>query len=537
MSEQRTRDYLIIGAGPAGLQLGYFFEQAQRDYLILDKGSEPGAFYDVLPRHRTILSINKRYTGYTDRERQLRYDWNSLLCDDEKMAFRHYSERYFPDRLEVKHYLVDFAAHFHLRIKYQVRICHVKKIDGDLFMLVDQQGEKYHCRRLIVATGLGEVAHIPPISGVELAEHYLTVSIDPQDYVDQRVLILGKGNAAFELANSLTETARVIHLCSPESVKLAWETHFMGHVRALNNDFLDTYHLKGQNSVLDARVELIERRSRHLVAHVVYSHAREQRMEMAYDRIILCTGFRFDASFFDETCRPHLIIKGKLPAMTHEWESTNIKNLYFAGTLMQARDFQKTMSNVVHGFRFNIRFLSQILACKYHQQPLPYTEVAVEPGALTEHVLKRVSFTASLFLQPGFLCGVLVIPEGSAVARYYEGVPVDYVHNSELGKHHHYYTITLEYGHMQGSPLSVFRDPDPAKAHQDVYLHPIIRRFDGSTLVCEHHIPEHLENNWLPGHRYSESAVILAAYIPDVITTEEMLDHERRVYAFFLQQL
>ena len=36
-------DYLIVGAGPAGLQLGYYLEQNQRDYLILERAVNPGA--------------------------------------------------------------------------------------------------------------------------------------------------------------------------------------------------------------------------------------------------------------------------------------------------------------------------------------------------------------------------------------------------------------------------------------------------------------------------------------------------------------
>ena len=35
-------DYLVIGAGPAGLQLGYFLERAGRDYWILEGG--PAAY-------------------------------------------------------------------------------------------------------------------------------------------------------------------------------------------------------------------------------------------------------------------------------------------------------------------------------------------------------------------------------------------------------------------------------------------------------------------------------------------------------------
>ena len=34
--------YCIIGAGPAGLQMGYFMKKARRDYIILEKNTYPG---------------------------------------------------------------------------------------------------------------------------------------------------------------------------------------------------------------------------------------------------------------------------------------------------------------------------------------------------------------------------------------------------------------------------------------------------------------------------------------------------------------
>ena len=57
--------------------------------------------------------------------------------------------------------------------------------------------------------------HIPPIPGVENAELYGTTSVNPDDFEDQRVLIIGKGNSAFETADNLIETASVIHVVGP----------------------------------------------------------------------------------------------------------------------------------------------------------------------------------------------------------------------------------------------------------------------------------------------------------------------------------
>ena len=525
-------DYLIIGAGPAGLQLGYFLQKSERTYLIVEVAESPGSFYASLPRHGKMISINKIYTGYDTPETRLRYDWNSLLCDNPELLVRNYSSLYFPWTSEYKWYLEDFALHYQLNISYRTRITEVTK-QNDGFVVSDQTGKSYLCKSLIVATGLGLNPYIPEIPGIELGEHYLHYSIDPEDYKDQRVLIIGKGNAAFETANALAATARMLHLCSPTSVKMAWETHFMGHVRTVNTEFIDTYYLKGQNALLDARIEKLERCPEGIVASVVYSHASGQTMQILYDRVLLCTGFRFDTSIFDDTCHPELTYKGKLPAMTCEWESTNVKNLYFAGTLTQMRDYQKTMSNVVHGFRFNTLFLSQLLAYKYYNAAFPYHEIRSDVVEIAQYILKRFSETAALFLQPGFFCDLLVLLPQAQKVHCFANVPLDYVYEKWLEGGGHYYTLSLEYGHYEGSPRHMVRDPDPNHAHDDIYLHPVVRHFIDATQVAELHLPENLENSWLPG----KHAFIRTTEVPGKFSAEDMLGYDQQLLAFLHRQL
>jgi flavin-dependent dehydrogenase len=38
-------EYLIVGAGPSGLQLGYYLEKSDRTYLIVEEGSGSGSFF------------------------------------------------------------------------------------------------------------------------------------------------------------------------------------------------------------------------------------------------------------------------------------------------------------------------------------------------------------------------------------------------------------------------------------------------------------------------------------------------------------
>jgi thioredoxin reductase len=487
-------DYLIIGAGPAGLQLGYFLKKNQRDYLILERSDSPGGFFKIFPRHRFLISINKVHTGKDNPELNLRWDWNSLLSDSDELLFRNYSQDYFPHPDELVQYLGDFARHYDLNVQYNTKVVKASKKEG-MFVVTDERGNNYGGKRLIVATGVTK-PHMPDIPGLELCDQYGTHSIDPQEYTNKRVLIIGKGNSAFETANHLTGSAAVIHLCSPHSVKFAWQTHYVGNLRAVNNDFLDTYQLKSQNTVIDAEVKWIKREGDQYAVFIAYSHAKGQTRLLHYDKVIACTGFRFDPEIFDESCQPEMVYWDKLPAQTAEWESVNVPDMYFAGTLMQACDFKKTMSGFIHGFRYNIRALSNIFEQKYHGNLWPGQTIPATPQAVLDRILERLNNGSGIFLQPGFLCDVLVVSKEGDGVECYDDIRVDYVPVSEFSKSHHYYTVTMAYGHFDGDPFSIERDPDPEAANEASYLHPIIRRYDRRKLVSEHHVNDDLENEW-----------------------------------------
>ncbi len=301
IDSSETYKYLIIGGGPAGLQLAYFLNKAGQNYVLLEAGERAGSFFETFPRHKKLISINKVYTGYKEREARLRSDWHSLLCDDNEMFFGQYSRRYFPKAEDYVKYLQDYAEYFELNIHYGARVNNISKTEN--FTVKTESGKTYFCEYLIVATGVS-LPYIPNIPGIELTENYFDCSINPDDYINQRVLILGKGNSSFETANHLSETARAIHVCSPNSVKLAWNTHYVGHLRAVNNEFLDTYQLKGQNAILDAYIQKIEHKNGEFVVHLTFSHAQGQKAILLYDRVIVCTGFRFDDSIFETTCQP-----------------------------------------------------------------------------------------------------------------------------------------------------------------------------------------------------------------------------------------
>ena len=498
----RVYDYIILGAGPAGLQLGYHMRSAGWDYLILEAGDGPGHFFRTFPRHRKLISINKRHTGYEDPELRLRMDWNSLLSDDPRLLFPNYSASYFPRAEDLVRYLESYATTFALNARYATRIDRVAR--PDLFELGTAGGETYRCRRLVLATGVSR-PYLPEIPGIDLADTYVDAPIDPRDYLDQRVLVIGKGNSAFETADNLVETAAVIHVAGPRAIQFAWRTHFVGHLRAVNNNILDTYQLKSQNAILDANVIRIERRGDKLAVVLSFVRADEVHKELLYDRVIVCTGFRFDASLFDRACCPELAINGRFPAQTPGWESVNVPDLFFAGTLMQQRDYKTSTSGFIHGFRYGVRSLQRMLAERYHGTPWPRRMIRCDPRALTEAVIERVNRTSALWQLFGHMADVLICQDGQAA--YLEEAPVDFVHESRWGRSDHYFLITLEYGpnHARVDPfdVSVVRvaQNDADHASDAHYLHPVIRHYSRGTLLAEHHVAENLENEWSgPAH-------------------------------------
>ncbi|WP_089100224.1 NAD(P)-binding domain-containing protein [Streptomyces hyaluromycini] len=493
-------DYLVVGGGPAGLQLGQLLQAAGHGYRILESGRAPGTFFRTFPRHRKLISINKVHNGTDDPELNLRMDWNSLLSPDDRLLFTRYSKRYFPHADDLVRYLADFAEAFKLEIAYDTRAVRIRR-DDDGFTVTDQLGQEHHARRLVMATGLTR-PNTPDIPGIETAEDYSVVSVDPEDFTDRRVLIIGKGNSALETADNLVETAAVIHVAGPHSVRMAWNSHYVGHLRAVNNNFLDTYQLKSQNALLDGNVLSIEKGPDGMYrVRFSFSRADEVVKELRYDRVIVCTGFRFDASVFDPGCRPALVIDDRFAALSPAYESVNVPGLYFAGTLMQQRDFKKSTGGFIHGFRYAVRALGRILDERHHDRPWPYRPLDTSPSALADAVVARVNRSSALWQQFGVIGDLIVAPPGEP-ARYHEEVPVAYAHGRQLIENGDYFTVTLEYGpdHDKVDPFDITVRRTAQNSVDDAfdaaYLHPVIRHHSGGELLSTHHMAENLENHW-----------------------------------------
>jgi len=83
--------YVVVGAGPAGLQMAHYLHSAGRDFIVVDQADEVAGFFARYPRFRHLISVNKRYVGTEQLEFTLRHDWNSLLAEPS-----HSGERWSP---------------------------------------------------------------------------------------------------------------------------------------------------------------------------------------------------------------------------------------------------------------------------------------------------------------------------------------------------------------------------------------------------------------------------------------------------------
>lgn len=493
--------YIILGAGPAGLQLGYFFQEDKKDYLIIEQGKAAGTTFLTQPVHKKLISINKVHTGFEKSDPvNLRWDWHSLLTKDHDERFTDLTTEYFPDRSYFVAYLNQFARDKQLNIQYESTIKNIKK-DKNGFTLTDHKGKQFTCRYLIVATGVSK-PYWADIPGIEHAAHYADLGLDKSEYENKRVLIIGKGNSGFETADYLIDSAALIHIASPNPLKYAWKTHYVGHVRAVNNNFLDTYQLKSQNAVINANITKILPKDGQYRVSYHYTLANDEKEDLMYDKVIAATGFKFDTDCFDKNCKPETAIMDRFPKMTSFYESTNIKDCYFAGTIMQHRDFKKKQSGFIHGFRYNVEFLYHYLNWKNDQKVLPHTKLSLTATTLAKEIIKQVNQTSALWQQTGYLCDLITLDPKKSEARYFSSIPVDFVKENFASNDLYTLIITLEFGQDRIDEYpDVFAIPrvhkdDYKNAHLSTGIHPIVTFCKGDKTISTHHLIEDFDSIW-----------------------------------------
>ena len=477
--------------------MGYFLEDAGRDYMILERGADVAQFFRHKPRHRRLNSFNKRFNWFPEPEFNLRFDWNSMLTHDYSFPFREYSKELHPLADDMVRYLGDLAERYGINIQYNTGVTHVgRDPETKQFILTGSDGNEYRCRVLVMATGPVK-PNIPDVPGIEHVEGYEHHDTDLSRFEGKRVIILGHGNSAFETANHLANAAAMITIITRNRwLKHAWHTHYAGDVRAAGNCILDMSQLKLLHSVQGLTPTKIEKmedgtlRFHYLEEFPHWTTPGEARGWVVADIIIRCTGWKcLEPALFDAEVMPEPSDEtGKYPRLSSCWE-TSVPDLYYAGTAMEGRNRRSPMC-FIHGYRYGCRALFRILEERYESVVTPNEKFSLKDAAdlegLARHIIQRVSVSSGLHEAYGIMSDALgVDPERGAAELFYE-LPADYFreHPYFFGKKMILFTLEYGFQNFPGSDPNTFvRRNDPERPGCVAYLHPVLRFYEGGEFV------------------------------------------------------
>ncbi len=422
---------VVVGSGPGGLQLSYSLSRLGVDHAVLSDDPAPGGMFRRWPVFQRMLSWTKPFTGIERTSRAYeRYDWNSLLADDERhravMPALMDGTSYFPSRPEMQKGLEAFAERTGIQVRHGTRWESTRQ-EGEDFVLTTSDGE-YHAPVVVFAVGVAQ-PYRPPTPGLEQVPHYGDFR-PVETYKDRRVFIVGKQNSGFEIATGLLPWARQLVLASPSPTKLSVNTHTLVGVRARYVQPYEDAALAGGVIILDTTIEEVMKDGAGYGVRTRDAAGRE--LTMTADDVIAATGFVTPLRDL-----PALGVatfgQSRLPAQTPFWESATRPGIFFAGTISQgAAGLKKhgipSNSGAVQGYRYNARVLARHLAeTKFG---VSATRARLDASTLVPYLLDQVSNGPELWHQRAYLARVINLDRDTGITN--DGiVPLQYFLDSD----------------------------------------------------------------------------------------------------------
>ncbi len=183
-TDVHREEVIIVGAGQAGLSMGYWLKRQQRSFLLLEAGPRIGESwrkrYDSL-----VLFTPRRYSALPD------------------LAFPGDPEGR-PTKDEMADYLQTYADHFALPIQLDTRVVDMEK-HGETFLLQTTQ-DTYQAATVIVATGPFHHPRIPafaPALSHEAQQLHAASYHNPSEIPPGPVLVVGAGDSGAHIAAEL----------------------------------------------------------------------------------------------------------------------------------------------------------------------------------------------------------------------------------------------------------------------------------------------------------------------------------------------
>jgi len=483
---------IIIGAGPSSLQLAYYFMKNNIPYIILEKNDSCASFFNKYPHSKKLISLNKKYTGKTDSDFNLRHDWNSLL-NDENFLFSDYTDELYPSSHILYNYLNDFSKKFNINIQFNTFVSKIKKDDQKNYLLTlnNNENEIASCNKLIIATGISIPFYPNLITSINKEEkiikhyadypnNYFTQEDTLKKYQNKKILIIGGGNSSYELANILVNyCSNIIILGSNKPLSIV--SHYVGDIRSIYLPFLDTFYLKSLNGIDVSKKELLDtckivkddNSGKYKLLDKFNKNYYDSTQNLEdFDEIILCTGWSFDNAIFDFNVM--LTINNKYPCVNYKYESVNNKNLFFIGSLMHSKDYRRGSGGFIHGFRYLIKLFTQleyniplsIKNFKFAGNMECYTE-------LSQHIYNRINNSSSIYQLYGVMCDLFYFDSDTKTIVYIEDITIESIDYLKLKNIIKFNILMLEYGERvkEIKQLGSFNKYNPSFLHPKIYIY------------------------------------------------------------------
>jgi putative flavoprotein involved in K+ transport len=176
---------IVVGAGPAGLATSRELGRREIDHVVLERGEDLGHtwahLYDSL-----VLHTGKHLSSLPG------------------LAFPR-TTRLFPSRRDFLHYLHEYARRFALPVRTHADVDTVERADGR-WRVRTKGGGEITASVVVVATGIVSNPFVAPIPGRTRFAGRLLHSVEyrrPDAHAGRRVLVIGAGNSAGEIAAEL----------------------------------------------------------------------------------------------------------------------------------------------------------------------------------------------------------------------------------------------------------------------------------------------------------------------------------------------
>ncbi|SOC05789.1 putative flavoprotein involved in K+ transport [Ureibacillus xyleni] len=343
---------IVIGAGQAGLAVGYYLKQMNQHFLILDKGQEVGESW--INRYDSLVLFTPRM-------------YNALPA----LPFEGEAHG-LPDKNEVVSYLKKYALHFKLPIQFKTEVIQVEQKEG-IFHIETNQGV-FQSHNLIIATGAFQTPYIPAMSkniSKEVVQLHSTQYRNPSQLRDGNVLVVGGGNSGAQIAVELSKERKTYLAISKKlsylptillKKSIFWWFDRLGLLKADANSFIGKLIQKKGDPIFGYELQDAIKNNKVFMKPKVIDGKNtditfNDQTTLNVDNIIWATGF---ISIF-----PWLDINGVVSddgKVIHQRGVTDVKGLYFIGLPWQYR----RGSGLLQGVGYDAEFIVQHLKKYYN---------------------------------------------------------------------------------------------------------------------------------------------------------------------------